>query len=92
MCFAVMPVTVDEVLPVAIAVPEQRFSDMRGCPDPAHLFIEILPKVGHVEDAAPIVEACVSQVLTYTFEHGERDLPFVHIHNKPHCERNCQQF
>ena len=29
---------VDEVLPGATAVPEERVRDMRGCPDPAHLF------------------------------------------------------
>jgi hypothetical protein len=55
---------VDEVLPGAAAGPEQRLRDMRGCPDPAHLFIEVLPKIGYVEDPAPIVETCVSQVLS----------------------------
>jgi len=64
MCFPVMAATVDEVLPVAIAVPEQRLRDMRVCPDPAHLFIDVLAKVGYIEDATPIVEACVSQVLS----------------------------
>jgi len=64
MCFAVMAVTVDEVLPVANAVPEQRFCNMRGCPDPAHLFIKVLAKVGYIEDAAPVVEAGISQVLS----------------------------
>jgi hypothetical protein len=58
-----MAFTVDEVLPVAIAVPEQRFRDMRACPDPAHLFIQVLPKVGYIEDTAPIVEAGISQIL-----------------------------
>jgi hypothetical protein len=37
-----------EVLPVAIAIAVQ-FSQYKGaCPDPAHLFIEVLAKVGYV--------------------------------------------
>jgi hypothetical protein len=64
MCFTVIAGAVDEVLPGATSGPEQRLSDVRGCPDPAHLFIEVLPKVGYVDDAAPIVETYVSQVFS----------------------------
>ena len=51
-------------LPAAIAGAVQRLRDMRVCPDPAHLFIDVLAKVGHVEDATPILEARISQVFS----------------------------
>lgn len=47
-------------LPVAIAVAVQRRRDMGVCPDPAHLFIDVLAKVGYVEDTTPIIESRIS--------------------------------
>ena len=60
----VVAVIPDDVLPVATTVALQRLRDMRVCPDPAHLFIDVLAKVGYVEDATPIVEARVGQVFS----------------------------
>jgi len=51
-------------VPVAIAVAVQRLRDVRDGPDPAHLFIDELAKVGYVEDTTPIVEAGISQVFS----------------------------
>ncbi len=45
-------------LPITLAA--HRPSEVRVCPDPADLFIDILAKVGYVEDAATIVESRVS--------------------------------
>ena len=77
MCFPVGAATLDEALRVAIAVAVQRLRDMRVCPDPAHLFVDVLAKVGHVEDATPIVEAPLP-VEVYTdedeFSMAEKDL------------------
>jgi hypothetical protein len=62
-----MAFTLDDALPVAITVAVQRLRDMRGCPDPAHLFMDVLAKVGYVEDATPIVEAGIDQVFSQAF-------------------------
>jgi hypothetical protein len=43
-----------DVLAPAVAVAVQRVRDMRVCPDPAHLLIDVLAKVGHIKDATPI--------------------------------------
>ena len=68
---------------VAIAMAVERLRDMGGCPDPAHLFIDVLAKVGYIEDAAAIVEARISQVFSQALEHRKRYLPFVHVHRNP---------
>jgi hypothetical protein len=70
MYLPVVTVTLADILPVAIAVAVQCRRDMRVCPDPAHLFVDVLAKVGYVEDATPIVEARIGQVISQTFEHG----------------------
>jgi hypothetical protein len=51
-------------LPAAIAVAVKRARDIRVCPDPTHLFIDVLAKVGYVEHATPIVEARIRQVFS----------------------------
>jgi hypothetical protein len=51
-------------LPAAIAVAVQRVRDMHVCPDSAHLFIDVLAKVGYVEDATPIVKARIKQIFS----------------------------
>jgi hypothetical protein len=56
-------------LPVAIAVAVQRLRDMRACPDPAHLFVDVLAKVCYVENPTPAVQARISQVFSQTLEH-----------------------
>jgi hypothetical protein len=56
-------------LPVAIAVPVQP-SERKGVgPDAAHLFVEILAKVGYVENAPAIVKVGINQVVPEAFEH-----------------------
>ena len=66
----VVATTRDGVLSVAIAVDVQCYRYMRVCPDAAHLFIDVLAKVGYIENATPIVEPSISQVLSQIFEHG----------------------
>ena len=81
-------VTPADALSITISTAVKRRRDMRICPDAAHLFIDVLAKICYIEDATSIVEARISQVFSQTLEHGERYLPFVHIHNKHHCRRN----
>jgi len=64
MYFAVVAVTLGDVLSMAITVAVQYGREMRGCPDPANLFIDILAKIGYVEDPTPIVEVRISQVFS----------------------------
>lgn len=65
---ALWPAALWMYLPAAIPVAVQCLRDNRVCPDPAHLFIDVLAKIGHVEDAAPILEACISQVFSKIFK------------------------
>jgi hypothetical protein len=62
--FPVVAVALADVLPVAIAVAVQHLGDMCGCSDPGHLFVNVLAKIGYVEDTTPIVEARISQVFS----------------------------
>jgi hypothetical protein len=57
MYLSLVAVIPDDVLPVAVTAAVQRLRDMRICPDPAHLFIDVLAKVGYVEDTTPFVES-----------------------------------
>ena len=52
------PVMAATLLHIAIA--PQRTGDVRICPDPANLFIDILAKVGYVEDTTAIVKSRIS--------------------------------
>ena len=52
------------LLPVAIIVAIQCLREMRVCPDPAHVFIDVFAKVGYVEDRTPIVESRINQVFS----------------------------
>ena len=49
---------------LAITFAAQRFRDICVCPDPAHLFVDVLTKIGYVEDPTPIVEARIRQVFS----------------------------
>lgn len=56
-------------LPVAVTVAVQS-SERKGVgPDAAHLFVEILAKVGYVENAPAIVQVGINQVVPEAFEH-----------------------
>ena len=52
------PVTIilTDVLPVAIVVAIQPIQHEGVCPYPAHLFVDVLAKVGNVADTASIVQ------------------------------------
>ena len=56
MRFPVVTMTLADVLPVAIVVAVQSIHYKGVCPYSAHLFIDVLAKVGYVEDATAIVE------------------------------------
>ena len=77
-------------LPVAISVALQRLRDNRVCPDPARLFINVLAKVGYVEDATPIREARISQAFSSISSTDSAILPFVHIHSKLHKRKTLR--
>jgi hypothetical protein len=75
-------IALDDVLLVAIVVAIQSSQYKGVCPYPAHLFIQVLAKVGYVKNATAIVQVRINQVLPEAFEHRERDLSLgrVHIH------------
>jgi len=58
-----------DVLPVAIVVAVQSSQHKGVGSDPAHLFIEVLAKVGHVKNAPAIVQVRINQVFPEAFEH-----------------------
>jgi len=60
----IVAVTLADGLSLAIAIAVQRPLEIRVCPNPADLFIDILAEVGYVEDTTPIVEARISQVFS----------------------------
>jgi hypothetical protein len=62
------------------------------CPHPVHLFIEVLAKVGYIEDTTAVSEARICQVFSQTFEHRERNLPCIHVHNELPCEQRSYNF
>jgi hypothetical protein len=43
-----------------IAMAAKRTSQVRVCPDSANLFVDVLAKVGYVEDATAIVKSRIS--------------------------------
>ena len=45
-----------------------------------HLFIDVLANVGHVKNAASIIESPIHEVFPKGFEDGERDLSFLRGH------------
>jgi hypothetical protein len=87
MCFPVGAIALAYVLILAIAIAVQSPLEIRICPNPTDLFIDILAEVGYVKDAIPVVEARISQVFSQTFQQGYCELPFVRVHNKLRGER-----
>jgi len=63
------PSRLADVLPVAIVVAVQSSQRKGVGPDPDHLFIEVLAKVGYVKNAPAIVQVRVNQVFPEAFEH-----------------------
>jgi hypothetical protein len=70
MSVPIVTINLAEALPVAIVVAVQSIHYKRVCPYPAHLFIDVLPKVGNVKNATPIVQVCVRQIFSEAFELG----------------------
>jgi hypothetical protein len=68
MSFPIVTITLEDVLPMAIVVQSIHYET--GCPYPAHLFMDVLAKVGYVKNATPVVQTRISQVFPETFEHG----------------------
>jgi hypothetical protein len=57
--FTVVTIGLAATLAVAIVVAVQTIQHKGVCPYPAHLFIDVLAKVGNVNDATAIVEVRV---------------------------------
>jgi hypothetical protein len=57
------------VLPVAMVVAVQSSQRKGVGPDPDYLFIEVLAKVGYVENTSATVQVRINQVFPEAFEH-----------------------
>ena len=68
--FPIVPVFLADVLPVVIIVPVQSIHHKGVGSYPAHLFIDVLAKVGYIQNATAIVEVCINQVFPKAFEQG----------------------
>src|SRR5580698_7032811 len=78
------------VVTITLADVVQSFHCEDSCPDPAHLFVDVLAKVGHVNNASSIVQTRISQVFPEIFEHGQRNLSRVCVHSAPHSEQTFE--
>jgi hypothetical protein len=68
--FPIVTIILADVLHVAIVIPVQSIHHKGVCSYPAHLFIDVLAKVGYVKNASAIVEVCINQVFPEAFEQG----------------------
>jgi len=85
--------TLDAALPMAIVVAVQSIHYKGVCPNPLHLFIDVLAKVGQVKNPTSIVQVRISQIFPEAFKHGQRDLScFVHVHGGPDCEYRLRNY
>jgi len=60
----------DGVSPMAVGVAKQPVHHKAVRPYPVHLFINVLAKVGYVENATSTVQVSINQVVPEAFEHG----------------------
>jgi hypothetical protein len=90
MRFLTVTITLGDVSPMAI-VAVQVGHGKGGCPYPDHHFIDVLAKVGHVKNPTSIVQVRIDQVGSETFQHGQRDLFFIRVHETLHCEQRSGQ-
>ena len=67
---AVVTITLADVSPVAIVVAVQSIHYNGVCPYPAHLFRDVLAKVGYVKNATSIVQVRIYQVSPEAVEYG----------------------
>jgi len=58
------------VLPVAIVVAKQSIRYKGVCPYLAHLFIDVLAKVGYVKNSTSVLQVRINQVSPEAFEYG----------------------
>jgi hypothetical protein len=70
MRFPIVTITLADVLPVAIVVAVQSIRYKGVCPYPAHLFIDVLAKVGYVKNPTSVVQVRINQVSPEAFEYG----------------------
>jgi hypothetical protein len=63
-CVLTLGVSVLWIYLRVVTVAVQRTREMRVGPDPAHLLIDVLAKVGYIKDTTPIVQARVSQIFS----------------------------
>jgi hypothetical protein len=62
------PIVLADVLTSVVAV---QFIHPKGvCPDSPHLFIDVLAKVGYVENPTSTVQVGIHQVSLKAFKHG----------------------
>ena len=64
----IVAITLAEALPVAIVVAVQSLHYQSVCPYPAHLFIDVLAKVGYVKNATSTIQVRINQVFPEAFE------------------------
>jgi hypothetical protein len=69
MRFPIVTIALADVLSIAIVVAIQSIYCEAGCPYPAHLFIDVLAKVGYVKNATSIVQTRIGEVFPESFEH-----------------------
>jgi hypothetical protein len=62
------PVTILGVLSVTIARAVQSVQHKGTCSYPAHLFIDVLAKVGYVKTATSIIQVRINQIFPKAFE------------------------
>jgi hypothetical protein len=67
---SIVTITLADVSPVAIVVAVQSSRYKGVCPYPAHLFIDVLAKVGYVKNATSIVQVRIYQVSPEAVEYG----------------------
>ena len=81
MRFPIVTIALADVLPLAIVVAVQSIHHKGVCPYSAHLFIDVLAKVGYVKNATSIIQVRISQIFPKAFEQQQRDLSLVRIHD-----------
>ena len=78
------PVTIAlYVLSVTIVGAAQSIQHKGIRPYPAHLFVDVLAKVGYVEYTATAIEMRIHQICSEAFKYGQRDLSLINIHKRP---------
>ncbi len=64
----IVTIVLTGLLPVAIIVPVQSIHHKGVCPYTAHLFIDVLAKVGYVKNATSIIQVPINQIFPKAFE------------------------